>query len=146
MENLPPNEVLKNLKKKSEVKRQWQKIAYARYTMYVISAFCILSAIVFWSESLQTGQMIVFYTALTIGGVFIGLGIWTKKQPKIAIILAMVVFILPFILAGIGDQSTIFEGVWWKIIILVLLLRGLLSVKHISNQQKREDLIDDFEL
>ncbi len=146
MENLPPNEVLKNLKKKAENKNKWRKINHARYTIYVIIALCMLSFFVMWNQAVSLGQELVLYVILVYAGIFLGISFWLKYQPKTALIVAIAVFIFPFIIAGMEDPSTIFEGIWWKIIILGLFLRGLLSVKHISNKQVSDDLIDDFEL
>ena len=144
MENLEPNEVLKNLKKKKDLKEKWRKVNHARYTMHVISALCILSVIFLWSQEEEMFQNVVYYIMLIAAGIYIGLSIWAKFNPKLALITAILVFLFPIIVNALEDIESIYEGYWWKILILGLFIRGLLSVKHMPREGSNDELLDDF--
>lgn len=146
MENLPPDEVLKNLKLKADERKKWRPINQARFVMHFISALLILSTIiVFFSvDTMAKGGEIVFYVMLLIASLFIGLSFWTTKQPKLALTTTIVIFVGFLILSYIGDPSTGFDGLWWKIPILVMFIRGLLATKHLQVKQESQELLDDF--
>lgn len=89
-------------------------------------------------------EPIVFGFALIVGGVFVGLGLWTKKKPYTAIILGLVAFIgyiaLGVVLNGIVDGSAgvvkaLFSGIIVKVIILVNLILPIKDAKELQEQR-----------
>ncbi|HLK30234.1 MAG TPA: hypothetical protein VKT28_16755 [Puia sp.] len=70
--------------------------------------------------------------------VFLALGLWTKKKPYTAILIALIFYALLLLTDAIYEPSTIFKGAIMKIFIIVYLVRGLNQAKEA--QQLKEAL------
>jgi len=66
-------------------------------------------------------------------GIFIGLGLWTKKKPYTAIIIGLVIFCLIQIMAMIGDPSNIYKGIIVKIAVVAALISGIKNARKLQN-------------
>jgi prepilin signal peptidase PulO-like enzyme (type II secretory pathway) len=67
---------------------------------------------------------------------FIFLGFWTKKKPYYAIVGALCLYALFMMLNAALDISTLFKGILFKIIIVVLLVKGINDAKEAQELQK----------
>ena len=79
---------------------------------------------------------ILVYGAFVAG--FIFLGFWTKKKPYYAIVGALILYGLFIALNAIIDISTIYKGIILKIVIIVLLVKGINDAKE---AQERKEMI-----
>ena len=115
-----------HIKKHIKDARRYQrlsKIYHARFMMHLISGVCLLIPLL----NIKSGN----YFSLFIPAIlFFGLSVWIKTKPKHAIIVALVAFIILIIFLDVEGGLSIITGLWWKIIILALLIRGLLSSDH----------------
>jgi hypothetical protein len=114
--------------------------------MHFISGLLILSTVVtfFSIDNIAKDGEIVFYVMLLLAGLFIGLSIWTKKQPSAALMTTTALFLGFIVLVYIGDLDAGLGGLWWEIPILALFIRGLLATRHLSNKVESQELLDDF--
>ena len=67
---------------------------------------------------------------------FIFLGFWTKKKPYYAIVGALCLYALFIFLNAALDISTLVKGILFKIIIIVLLVKGINDAKEAQELQK----------
>lgn len=77
---------------------------------------------------------------ILIWGVFIAgfvfLGFWTKKKPYYAIIGAICLYAFFIALNAYFDISTLFKGIILKVIVLVLLFKGINDAREAQALQK----------
>ncbi len=69
---------------------------------------------------------------------FVLLGFWTKKKPYTAIVSALILYALFIILNASLDISTLYKGIILKVIVIVLLVKGLKDAKE---AQERKEMI-----
>ena len=113
------------------------------------SLFWAGGLIFFWemvSMFRTTGfDAIVFTIALIEGGIFVGLGLWTKKKPYTAIVTGLIVFIAFIILSIVingmlegaeGVLKALFSGIIVRVIILVNLILPLKDAKELQESKK----------
>ena len=74
------------------------------------------------------------FWSLFIAG-FIALGFWTKKKPYYAIVGALILYGLFILINAVISIDTIFQGIIFKIIIIVLLVKGINDAR--TTQQMR---------
>lgn len=77
---------------------------------------------------------------ILVWGVFIAgfvfLGFWTKKKPYYAIIAAICLYIFFIALNAYFDISTVYKGLIVKVIVLVLLFKGINNAKEAQALQQ----------
>lgn len=77
---------------------------------------------------------------LAIWGVFIAgfvfLGFYCKKKPYYAIVGALCLYALFIILNAVLDINTLYKGIIFKIIVIVLLIKGINDAKEAQELQK----------
>jgi hypothetical protein len=82
-----------------------------------------------------------FWIDMIIWGLFIlgfvGLGLWTKKKPYYAIIGALILYSAFIILNAVLDISTLWKGIILKIVIIVLLVKGLSDAKNAQEMKEQ---------
>jgi energy-coupling factor transporter transmembrane protein EcfT len=112
------------------------------------SLFWAAGLLFFWEmiALIRAGEFepISFGFAVVIAGIFIALGLWTKKKPYTAIITGIVVFIAHWLLAIVfngmaygaeGVGKAIIGGIIIRIIIMVNLIRSLQDAKELQAGQ-----------
>jgi hypothetical protein len=87
--------------------------------------------------------------ALVEAGVFIGLGLYTKKKPFTAIVTGLIAFIGFIVLSavllgmnegGIGVLKGLFSGILVKILILVALIRPLKEARELQKIKEEQKI------
>jgi hypothetical protein len=68
---------------------------------------------------------------------FIALGLWTKKKPYYAIIGALILYSVFIILNAVIDISTLPKGIIFKVIIIVLLIKGINDARDAQQMKKQ---------
>ncbi len=124
MENLPNKSESRYKRHFEEVKayRKSRKIYWTRFLMQLISGVCLLIVL---SNMMSKVSAVFFYLAVF----FFGLSIWVKTKPNLAIWAAIIGFVIMIVWLGIERDLPILNGFWWKITILILFIRGLLSIE-----------------
>lgn len=74
-----------------------------------------------------------------LGIVYLGLSIWSDKQPFGALLSALILYLTLVLLLAILEPVTIFQGIIWKILIIGFLVRGIKSGHEAKNIYKELD-------
>lgn len=107
------------------------KVNSARNTLYVISGITFLSGIVYY---FITMEFYILFVNTIIGVLYLVLALWSVKQPLPALLSALLLYATIFVLNGLLDPSTIYQGLILKVIVLVYLGKGLYSAKAAQQQ------------
>ena len=109
-------------------------IRQARSTIFVAAGILFASTVFLY---LSAPSYDYIWIDIAIWGSFIGgfivLGLWTKKKPYYAIIGAIILYSVLIILNAVIDASTILNGILFKIMIFVFLIKGLGNAKDAQN-------------
>jgi len=106
-------------------------IKQARNSLYAIAILLFISVGVLYFTNKDYAEYI-WIDLLIYGGFiagFVALGIWTKHKPYTAIICGLVLFGLFILLNAVIDPTTIIKGIIFKVIVIVLLIKGLNDAK-----------------
>ncbi len=80
---------------------------------------------------------------LLIWGIFVAafivLGFWTKKKPYYAIVSALVLYSILIIVNAMLDPATIVKGIIFKVIVIVLLVKGLRDARDAQRMKEQID-------
>ncbi|RYY55214.1 MAG: hypothetical protein EOO09_11345 [Chitinophagaceae bacterium] len=112
--------------------------------------FWTAGLIVFWELFSMYRTYEVFDPAITIfavavGGLFVGLALWTKKKPYTALISGITAFIAYILLAVVangmvdgmgGVAAALFSGILVKVLIFINLFRPLKDAKALQQAMK----------
>ena len=79
---------------------------------------------------------VLIYGVFVAGFVFLGL--WTKKKPYYAIVGALILYAIFIALNAALDVTTLYKGIILKIIVVVLLVKGINDAKE---TQERKEMI-----
>ena len=105
-------------------------IRNARIVLFVLAGLSLLGLI---SVFPLDGEPIRTFTAVfivVVAAAFVVLGFWSRKKPYTALWVALIVVITLLVLAGIGDPTTIFQGWFIKIPVILLLILGLRNARE----------------
>jgi diacylglycerol kinase len=70
---------------------------------------------------------------------FVALGFWTKKKPYYAILGAICLYLVFIGLNAFFDITTLYKGIIFKVIVIVLLFKGINDAKEAQALQKTFD-------
>jgi len=113
-------------------------IRQARNALFIAAALLLLSAIRLFSEyPFDIEVMWLDYLIWTayIGG-FVALAFWTKKKPYYAIIGGLILLGVFILINAIIEPSSIVGGIFFKIAVIVFLVKGLGDAKEAQALQK----------
>ena len=99
-----------------------KKINQARNYVFVIAAFTFLSSAVSYFISNDTITALI---NLVLTGIYVGLAFWTKKKAFAAILVALILYLTIHTVNAFIDPLTIVKGIFIKIIIIGLLIKGI---------------------
>ncbi|MBC7934787.1 MAG: hypothetical protein H7Y86_05425 [Rhizobacter sp.] len=113
-------------------------IRQARNTIFFVAGILVINVIILFS-AIPAGYEYLWLD-LVIWGTFIAgfifLGFYCKKKPYYAIIGALCLYGLFVALNAFLDISTLYKGIIMKIIIIVLLIKGLNNAKEAQEMEK----------
>ena len=75
-------------------------------------------------------------TNLILGAIYAALGFWCTKKPLAAIISGFSLYVLIFILNAIASPLTIVSGIYFKVVIVLLFIRGIKSAIEAEKLKK----------
>jgi hypothetical protein len=116
--------------------RAYQKhIRRARILLFIIAGLQLIAAILLGIAG-QPGYEIEVGLQVVLGLVFAGLAFWTKYKPYAALMTALVIYVGIFLLSAILEPSSIISGLLIKIVIVVLLIRGISNARDAEEMKK----------
>lgn len=113
-----------------------KKIKQAQNGLFIVAAIYLLVGIIqiFSDDSedwlINTGVIVV------VAAIFIALALWAKYKPLTALIIALALYLLIFILNGISDPSLLLKGVLYKAAMVVLLIKGIVAANDAQQIKK----------
>ena len=69
-------------------------------------------------------------------GVFIGLGLWTKRKPYSAILAGLLLFCAIQLLAMVFDPTNIYKGLIVKVVVIITLVSGLKKARALQRMDQ----------
>jgi hypothetical protein len=116
--------------------RAYQKhIRRARILLFIIAGLQLIAAILLGIAG-EFGYEIEVGVQVVLGLVFAGLAFWTKYKPYAALLIALVIYVGIFLLSAILEPSSIISGLLIKIVIVVLLIRGISNARDAEEMKK----------
>jgi len=115
-------------------------IRQARNAIYTVAGLLLINLIVYTFNIPDAYEY--FWLDLAIWAAFIGgfifLAVYTKKKPYYAIVGALCLYAAFIVLNAVIDISTLYKGIVFKIIIIVLLVKG------VNDAREAQELQDNF--
>lgn len=114
-------------------------IRQARNAIFVAAGILAISLLVLAANAPKNYEFL--WLDITIWGLFIlgfiAMGFWTKRKPYNAIIGALILYSLFIILNAAVDITTLYKGIIFKVIIIVLLVKGLRDAREAQEMKKQ---------
>ena len=112
-------------------------IRQARNAIFIAAGVLLLNVIILAANAPYSYEYL--WLDFVIWGAFIAsfivLGIWTKKKPYSAIVGALILYAVFTILNAAIDITTIYKGIILKIVIIVLLVKGINDAREAQRIQ-----------
>jgi len=106
-----------------------KKIKSAQNTIFIVAGVQLIFGLIVAFTGPEEVQNIQIGVAVVISAIFFGLGLWCKKKPFTAIIIALTVYSLLLISDAIYDPATIVKGAIVKAFIIIYLAKGIGAAK-----------------
>ncbi|MFI5149268.1 MAG: hypothetical protein ACHQRM_06005 [Bacteroidia bacterium] len=87
-------------------------VVKARNTLFLIGGLTIIPYLI-TSMQLGDGSIMVIGTMLAL--CYLGLALWSRKQPFSAILTGMILYVSMWVLYCIADPSNIYRGIFYRI-------------------------------
>jgi len=113
-------------------------IRQARNAIFTVAGLLLVNVAILYN-TVPAGYEYIWLDFLIWGAFitgFIFLGFYTKKKPYYAIVGALCLYAAFIILNAVFDLSTLYKGVLFKIIIIVILVKGINDAKEAQELQK----------
>ena len=114
-------------------------IRQARNAIFIAAGVLVLNLIVLAATVPDNYDYL--WIDFTIWGVFIAgfiaLGFWTKKKPYSAIVGALMLYAAFIILNASIDITTIYKGIILKVVIIVLLVKGVNDAREAQRMKEQ---------
>lgn len=127
---------LQDMNRKHDLVHEKQNsINKARYVLFGLSFINLLlgTLIGFFSEYKSTA---FFIASAIVAGIYLALGLWSIKKPFAAIITGFFVYIIFVAINAIGDPHTLYQGLFWKALIISAFVYGYLGAKDADKLEK----------
>lgn len=110
-------------------------IRRARILLFIIAGLQLIVGILLGISG-EPDYEIEVGVQVVIGLVFAGLAFWTKYKPYAALMIALVLYVGIFLLSAIVEPARIMSGIFIKIVIVVLLIRGISNARDAEEMKK----------
>lgn len=118
--------IAKQIIQKSDVEDSIEKLKKSRLILFLFGGFNIVATFIPFFNLTNPYQK---YFSIGFGLMFIAFGFLTFKIPKTAILIPLVIVSLYYVLITIISPFTFFNGLLWKMIIIMGLGYGYFSVR-----------------
>ena len=111
-------------------------IKNARNALFIVAGVQLIA--VLYSIFTTTGAVMWITAGITLAValIFFLLGLWTKKKPFTAILIALIIYVGLWVADSIYDPAYIYKGILLKIIIIVYLVIGMRDAKEAQDMAK----------
>lgn len=106
----------------------------ARYILFGLSALNFIVAILL--AVIVRINVISFISVLILSGIFLGLGLWSRKNPFSAILTGFFVYVVLQVIQALLNPQSIFNGIILKIIIISGFIYGFKGAKEASDLEE----------
>jgi hypothetical protein len=141
-----PKEIMIEERKKTAQKQEKKgNLNKARIALFIIGGLYVLVG--FLEGFVIAGHDIIFgIVDWVVAGIFVGLGVWSYKEPSKALITGLIVYLAIMVLLAIVEPLSIFKGIIWKVLIIYYLVHGIKTAHEDEkkNKVKQANLLDDF--
>jgi hypothetical protein len=113
-------------------------IKQARNAIFAVAILLVINLVVLAfsiPENYEYLWVDIAFWSVFIAG-FILLGLWTKRRPYYAIIGAICLYTIFIVINAAVDISTLYKGIIVKVIVFVLLIKGINDAKEAQALQK----------
>lgn len=121
-----------------------KEINKGRNSLFVIAA--LYTFVGFVEAFIISGHMLLFgIIDWTIAGIFLGLAIWSYKQPFYALLSGLILYILLLGILGLLEPATLLSGIIWKGLVIIYLIYGIKTAYDSRDQLSKTqsgDLLD----
>jgi len=105
------------------------KVKSAQTAIFVVAGVQLIFGIILAFVGAEADRNIQIIFSVIIAAIFGGLGLWCKKMPLIAIIIALCLYVGIQILGAVVDPSTLYKGIIMKALIIFYLIKGIGAAK-----------------
>jgi predicted nucleic acid-binding Zn ribbon protein len=117
------------------------KVRKAGNVFYYLSGiFAVSGAILYFLKKDDPNAFAALITNLILAMVFLALGGYSRKKPLACIISGLCLYAIILVLDAIVDPISIVRGIFLKIIIIGLLIKGLKSAIEIEKIKKENNI------
>ncbi|WP_194766798.1 hypothetical protein [Tamlana sp. I1] len=118
--------IAKQIMQKSDVLQSIERLKKSRNILFLLGAFNI---IVPFLPIFKISTTFEYVFSISLGLILVGFGFLTFKKPKIALFIPLSLFIIYYVILFLINPIYLFSGMIWKMIIIMGLGYGYLSVK-----------------
>ena len=119
----------KNVMKKNKNMDADKKIKTARNTLYVMAGISLVFGLILYYSS---EEISILLTNGILAIIYIVLGSWSTKNPLMALLLGLLLYLTTIIISAVIEPTTLIKGILWKIIIVAYLGKGIYSASSIK--------------
>ena len=118
-----------------------KKIRSATTTLYVLACISFVTGIIIYlinKEEIKANFNLILYMVMAVQ--YVGLAIWCKMKPVVAIISGLVLYLGFQIILAFDNPVNLVRRIIWKIIIIGFLIEGLKSAFDTQKIKKELNL------
>lgn len=119
-----------------------KKLKRVTAMLYILAGINVLYGLYFFGAGAALygdDAGIIGATTIIMGLIFIGCGLWVKKNPVAGTVTAFSIYALVQVASALVEPETIFQGIILKIIIVVIFVRGIRSAFDYREYQRKLD-------
>ncbi len=113
-----------------------KKVKQAQNALFIVTVVYLIGGIIQIFTDNSEEWLINLSIIVVIALMFLGLGLWCKYKPVVALIIALVLYLGIFILTAVANPASIFRGLYFKAIIVVLLIKGIIAANDAQQIKK----------
>jgi hypothetical protein len=112
-------------------------IGNAKVALYVVCGILVLGAIIASFVRPADQVVSIWIEVVIVAGIFLVLSMLAEKWTFQSLLIGLIVFILYHALNAIIDPTTIFNGIIFKIAIIIYLSRGLMYAYDVREAKRK---------
>ncbi len=113
-----------------------KRVRDARTALFVVAGLMLFSGII--SSFIASGENLldIWIEVVVMGGIFLVLGMWSNMKPFSAILTGLIIYALYQLLYLVLDPTTLFKGIWVKVIVIIALVKGMNGAQEAQQWKK----------
>lgn len=102
----------------------------ARNALFIIAGVLIINGLFASMRNTLVDMTSLWTELLIMAAIFVGLGLWSRKNPTLAITIGLVIFVLYCLALAVVNWENIIRGIIFKIFMIVYLITGLRNAQE----------------